>query len=139
MDQEVDLLESLTIAQGLELVKVEIEYEGQRTEIADPHHFIPEYPGPCMLIFSVKKGDAISEVKAEDLTIKPMDYYEVVIVEADMIEKLYPWYNNLQQSTQDFIYPHLLSSYAACNWSQLDNRVHIIMGETPAVDEVENI
>jgi hypothetical protein len=56
-----------------------------------------------------------------------------------MINEKYPWYNNLQQSTKDFIYPHLLSSYAACNWSQLDNRIHIIMGEIPAADDVENI
>lgn len=140
VDVEVNLLGGLTFAQGVELTKTEIEFEGQRTEIADPQHFTPEYPGSCTLFFSVKKNGTIGEVKAENLTIKPLENYtEVIIVTADMIAKFYPWYNNLQQSTKDFIYPHLLSSYAACNWSKLDNRVHIIMGETPAADDVENV
>lgn len=140
VDQEANLIENLTFAQGVELTKTEIEFDGQRTEIADPQHFIPEYPGSCTLFFSVKKNGTIGEVKAENLTIKPLeDYVEVVIVTADMIAKFYPWYNNLQQSNKDFIYPHLLSSYAACNWSKIDNRVHIIMGETPAADDVENV
>lgn len=140
VDQEANLIENLTFVKGVELTKTEIEFEGQRTEIADPQHFTPEYPGSCTLFFSVKKNGTIGEVKAENLTIKPLENYtEVIIVEADMIAKFYPWYNNLQQSTKDFIYPHLLSSYAACNWSKLDNRVHIIMGETPDTDDVENI
>lgn len=140
VDQEANLIENLTFAKSVELTKTEIEFDGQRTEIADPQHFTPEYPGSCTLFFSVKKNGTIGEVKAENLTIKPLENYtEVIIVEADMIEELYPWYNNLQQSTQDFIYPHLLSSYAACNWSKLDNRVHIVMGECPEADDVENI
>ena len=140
VDVEVNLLGGLTFAQGVELTKTEIEFDGQRTEIADPQHFTPEYPGTCSLFFSVKKNGTIGEVKAENLTIKPLENYtEVIIVTADMINEKYPWFNNLQQSTKDFIYPHLLSSYAACNWSRQDNRVHIIMGECPEADDVENI
>ena len=140
VDVEVNLLGGLTFAQGVELTKTEIEFDGQRTEIADPQHFTPEYPGPCTLFFSVKKNETTSEVKAENLTIKPLENYtEVVIVTADMIAKFYPWYNDLQYSTAVFIFPHLLSSYAACNWSKLDNRVHIIHGECPDTDDAENI
>jgi len=140
VDQEANLIENLTFAKNVELTKTEIEFEGQRTEIADPQHFTPEYPGSCTLFFSVKKNGTIGEVKAENLTIKPLENYtEVIIVTADMINEKYPWFNNLQQSTKDFIYPHLLSSYAACNWSRQDNRVHIIMGECPEADDVENI
>lgn len=140
VDVEANLIEDLTFAKGVELTKTEIEFEGQRTEIADPTHFTPEYPGACSLFFSIKKNETTSEVKAENLTIKPLeDYVEVVIVTADMIAKFYPWYDNLQQSTKDFIYPHLLSSYAACNWSKLDDRVHIIMGEAADTDDMENI
>lgn len=139
VDKEIDLMESLTIAQGFELTKVEFVFEGQRTEIADPHHFTPEYPGSCTFIFTIKKDGTASEVTTEELTIKPMQYTEMAIVMADMIEELYPWYNNLQQSTKDFIYPHLQASYAACNWSKLDNRVHIIQGETTNASDVENI
>ena len=132
VDKEVNLLSMLTFATGVELNKTEIDFEGQRTEIADPKHFAPEYPGTCSLIFTIKKDGTTSEVKAENLTIKPLEgYAEVIIVTAEMIEELYPWYKNLQQSTKDFIYPHLLASYAACNWSKLENRAHIIQGEVP--------
>lgn len=141
VDQEFDLLSGITFNNGATLEKAEMVVDGETLEIADPHHFTPEFPCYCNIVLTVKDKDGKSTpYQVKYLKIKPLeDYYEVVIVEADMIEELYPWYNNLQQSTQDFIYPHLLSSYAACNWSQLDNRVHIIMGETPAADDVENI
>lgn len=132
VDKEVNLLSMLTFATGVELTKTEILFEDQRTEIADPKRFTPEFPGTCSLIFTIKKDGTTSEVKAENLTIKPLEgYAEVIIVTAEMIEELYPWYKNLQQSTKDFIYPHLLASYAACNWSKLENRAHIIQGEVP--------
>ena len=128
VDQTSDLLSGITFNNGASLEKAELVLDGVTSEIADPHHFTPEYPGTCTIILTVKDKDGKSTpYQVENLTIKPFeDYTEVIIVEADMIEQLYPWYNNLQQSTKDFIYPHLLSSYAACNWSQLDNRVHII-------------
>ena len=128
VDQPKDLLASLTFAPGVELQKVEIEQDGQRTEINNPHSYTPEYPGECSFIFTVKVKDGnTTEVRADNVTIKPLDYQEVVIKNADMISEKYPWYNNIQQTTKDFIYPHLIASYAACNWSKQDNRVHIIM------------
>ena len=140
VDQEVNLLSWITMGNWAQLVKTEIEIDGQKVEISDPTHYTPEYPSTCSIILTVKdKNWEDKEYRVDDLTIKPLDYTEATIDEANMINEKYPWYNNLQQSTQDFIYPHLLSSYAACNWSQLDNRVHIIMGETPAADDVENI
>lgn len=72
VDQEIDLLQELTLARGFELVKTEMEYEGQRTEIADPRHFTPQYPGPCSLFFTVNRNGTENEVKAENLTIKPL-------------------------------------------------------------------
>ena len=140
VDQEADILSGITLNNGAELTKTEIEVDGQRSEVADPHHFTPEYPGTCTIILSVKGSDGTtSEYKAENLIIKPLDYADGTLEAVDIIEKTYPWYNNLQQSTKDFIYPHILASYAACNWSKLDNRVHIIMGEHPAADDVEDI
>ena len=127
VDKEVDLLEGLIIAKGFELTKTEMEFDGQRTEIADASHFTPQYPGQCNLIFTVKRNDVEGDVKAENITIKPLDYAEAKLETANMIAEKYPWYKNLQQSTRDFIYPHLQASYAACNWSKQDNRVHIIM------------
>lgn len=128
VDEEVDLLSGVTLAEGAMLVKTEAEMDGQRSEIADPRHFIPEYPGTCAIIFTVsgKNGDT-AETRVDNLTIKPLDYNEANINDANMINEKYPRYKNLKQETKDFIYPHLIASYAACNWSKLDNRVHIIM------------
>lgn len=140
VDEEIDLLAAITLANGADIVKVEIEMDGERTVISDPSHFIPQYPGTCSLIFTVKGKDGrTTECKAENLTIKPLEYKEISISTANMIQEKYSWYNNLQWSTKNFIYPHLLASYAACNWSRQDNRVHIIMGETADTDDIENI
>ncbi len=79
VDHEINLLQSLKIAKGTELLKAEIELEGQRTEIADVMHFTPEYPGQCSLFFTVKRNGAENEVKAENLTIKPLDNKSVEI------------------------------------------------------------
>lgn len=127
VDQETDLLQGLTLAKGFELVKTEMEFEGQRTEIADATHFTPQYPGPCTFLFTVNRNGNEGEVKAGNLTIKPLEYQEINLNTANMIQEKYPWYNKLRQATKDFIYPHLVASYAACNWSKQDNRVHVIM------------
>lgn len=79
VDQEVNLLSMLTFATGVELTKTEFLFEGQRTEIADPRCFTPEYPGTCSLIFTIKKDGTTSEVKAENLSIKPLEYKAVAM------------------------------------------------------------
>lgn len=79
VDKEVNLLSMLTFATGVELTKTEILFEGQRTEIADPKHFAPEYPGTCSLIFTIKKDGTTSEVKAENLTIKALEYKAIAL------------------------------------------------------------
>lgn len=140
VDSEVDLLSGITIAKGAELAKTEMVKDGQRTEISDPHHFTPEYPGQCSIVFTVRGLDGnTAEVTADNLTIKSLEYKEVSIDNANMIQEKYPRYNNLQQTTKDFIYPHLIASYAACNRSKQDDRVHIIMWETTDASDVENI
>ena len=128
VDQETDLLAGLTVAEGLTLTKVEIEQDGIRTEIPAPYRYTPEFPGTITLFLSLTKpsGEAV-EVSVEALTIKPLEYIVVVLETTDIIQEKYPRYNNLQQSTKDFIYPHLLAAYAACNHSKQSNRVHIIM------------
>ena len=80
VDEETDLLADINFAEGATLVKTQIEMDGQLTEIADPQHFTPEYPGECTLIFTVngKNGD-VAEVKVEKLTIKPLEYVAMEI------------------------------------------------------------
>ena len=75
VDEEIDLLAGITFAEGATLVKTEIDKDGQRTEITDAQHFTPEYPGTCSIIFTVKgKNGDMAEIKADNLTIKPLDY-----------------------------------------------------------------
>ena len=45
VDQEVNLLQGLTIAEGLKLSKVEIEADGGRSVLPNPNAYTPEYPG----------------------------------------------------------------------------------------------
>ena len=49
----IDLLAHITFVNGATLVKTEIEQDSQRTEIYDPHNYIPEFPGMCSFIFTV--------------------------------------------------------------------------------------
>ena len=140
VDKEVNLLQGLTIAEGLSLVKVEIEQDGTRSVIPDATKYIPEVPGSINIILTLGRSDGTTiEVRVDGLTVKGLDYTAPKMKTADIIQERYPWYNNLQQSTRDFIYPHLLASYAACNHSKQDNRVHIIMGENTDASDVENI
>lgn len=140
VDTETDLLNGVTLANDATVVKVEIVQDGNSTVIADPSHFTPEYPGTCTLIFTVQGRDgSTTEEQIENVTIKPLNYTAPSIPTASMIATTYPWYNNLQQSTRNFIYPHLLASYAACNHSKLENRVHVIMGESYDHESPDNI
>ena len=112
----------------MELIKTDIETGGNRSTIADPAHYTPSFPGPCNIIFTVKcKNGSSVECRVDNLIINALDYSEPTINTANMISSHYSWYNNLQSSTRQFIYPHLLASYAACNWSKQNNRVHVIM------------
>lgn len=75
IDEEVNLLSGITLANDATLLKTEIEIDGLRTEIADPQHFTPDTPGTCTIIFTVvgKNGDT-AEVRVENITIKPLEY-----------------------------------------------------------------
>ena len=71
VDQETDLLAGLTVAEGLTLDKVEIEADGNRSPVADPVRYTPEYPGKCSIIFTIKdKNGKESEIKVDNLEIK---------------------------------------------------------------------
>ena len=138
--KETDLLDGLTFVNGATLIKTEIEMDGTRSTIDDATRFTPELPGQCDIIFTVQGQDGTTtQVVAENLTIKPMEYHEPTIATADMINTLFPWYkkDRTNEEIRQFIYPHLLISYAACNHSELPNRVHIIVAETTdSVDEI---
>ena len=43
VDQEVNLLDLITLANGVELIKTQVEMDGKRSDI-DPSHYTPSYP-----------------------------------------------------------------------------------------------
>lgn len=75
VDKEVNLLQGITIANGVTLTKVEIETGGTTSEIPDASHYSPEYPGAARIILTLtaKDGKKIV-VKSDNLTIKGKDY-----------------------------------------------------------------
>ena len=89
VDEEVDLLSGITFVNNATLVMVEIEVEGQRTEIANPQHFVPEYPATCAIIFTVtgKNGNQ-TEIKVDNLTINPLDYKAIEVTNIKPVDIL---------------------------------------------------
>ncbi len=80
VDKEVNLLQGLSIAEGLSLVKVEIEQDGVRSEIPNPKAYIPELPGTVSIILTLAKTDGSTiEVRVDNLTIKGIEYQSVSI------------------------------------------------------------
>ena len=83
VDQEVNLLDGLSFAEGLTLQKVEMSQGDVHIEIENPKAFKPEYPGSVNIIFTLTRSDDSSiEVGVNGLTIRPLDYTKVSI--ADM-------------------------------------------------------
>ena len=49
------------------------------------------------------------------------------------------WYYHFPEKNQQFIYPHLLTSYVASEWYKANNLEYIVMGEVPEETPCENI
>ena len=80
VDQEVNLLNWVTLINWAELVKTEIEIDGEKSEISDPNHYIPAYPWICNIILTVKdKNGKVTEYKVDNLTIKALEYKDMEI------------------------------------------------------------
>ena len=128
VDQEVNLLEGITFAEGLTLAKVEAEQDGIRTVIANPNVFVPEYPGSVDIILTLSKPDGNTlTVNTGNLTVKPLEYSVIVLKTADVINSQYAWFNNIQsQSKKAFVYPHLLTSYITGERYRLENLEYIV-------------
>ena len=136
----VDLLEWMEKPSELEIVKIEIEVGGERFEVnaKDYHNYVPNKSWECTIYIAEKWPFGNIYNDKVETSIRAPEYEAPIINLANVMEK-YPRFNNLQQSTRDFIYPHILASYLACNWAKQDNRVHIIMWEAPDAPGVENI
>ena len=128
VDQEANLLDGLTFAEGLTLQKVEIEADGIRTEVSAPEAYTPDYPGSVNLILTIVKPDGSTlEVTSDRLTVAPLDYQAPALAVVDIITEKYSWYNNLNDATRDFIKPRILLSYYVLNRYTKGDRLHIIL------------
>ncbi|MBQ6761479.1 MAG: hypothetical protein IJP49_01885 [Bacteroidales bacterium] len=89
VDQEVNLLEGLTITEGLILKKVEVEENGTRDVVTEPKTYTPEYPGTINIILTLSKRDGSTmEVKAENLVINPLGYDKLAVIDLKPVDIL---------------------------------------------------
>ena len=89
VDAEADLLNGISFAEGIELVKVEVEKDGQRYEITEPYLYTPDYAWTCTVIFTVKgKVGNTAEVKSGNLSIKALEYKALSITNISPVDIL---------------------------------------------------
>ena len=138
VDQEVNLLEGITFAEGLTLLKVEIETGGVRTEVSAPEAYTPEYPGNVNLILTIVKPDGSSLVERVDgLVVNPLSYQAPQLEEVSIFESSFPWYKNLNQPAKNYVRPLLEVAYYTSNRCRDPNTESIMLAETDS--ETENI
>ena len=125
VDQEVNLLEGVTFAEGLTLQKAEVEADGVRTEVSAPEAYTPDYPGSVNLILTIVKPDGnILVERADGLIVNPLDYQAPQLEEVNIFETSFSWYKKLNQETQNYVKPLLEIAYYAsnrCRDSHTDN------------------
>jgi len=81
VDKETNLIQGVTLADGVSLEKVEIEISGVRTAIEDPSCFTPEYPATCRFILTAKILEREEEFSSPELTIAPLSSETVALTD----------------------------------------------------------
>ena len=150
VDQEADLMNGLTIADGLTLQKVEVVQDGARTQVDNPNAYIPEYPGSIDIILTLTRPDgSMIEVEGNDLTVKGLDYHAVSLIDIkpvdvfpqiDQIEagdpNIYSYVEDLRVA-EAYVMREMMTEYGVGNYSpeeyqQLLSRVTLgLIGEIP--------
>ena len=96
VDQEVNLLEGLTVAEGLTLRKVEVEDNGIRTEIVNPDAYTPLSAGTINIIITLTRADGSTiEVRVDGLTVKGIDY-QVITIRDIVPEEIFPQISQIE-------------------------------------------
>ena len=143
VDKEVNLLQGLTIAEGLSLVKVEIEQDGTRSVIPDATKYIPEVPGAINIILTLSRTDGSTiEVKVDNLTIQGIQYQSVSIIDIKPVDvfpqiaqieagdpNIYSYVEDLRVA-EAYVMREMMGKYGAGNYSpeeyqQLLSRINI--------------
>ena len=130
VDQEADLMNGLTIAEGLTLQKVEVVQDNSRTQIENPKAYTPEYPGSIDIILTLARLDGSTiEVKGNDLTVKGLDYHAVSLIDIkpvdvfpqiDQIEggdpNIYSYVEDLRVA-EAYVMREMMTEYGVGNYS----------------------
>lgn len=155
IDQEVNLLDGITLADGLTLQKVEIEQDGTRSVIPDATKYTPEVPGSINIILTLSRIDGSTiEVKVDNLTVKGVQYQSVSITDIKPVDvfpqiaqieagdpNIYSYVEDLRVA-EAYVMREMMSKYGVGNYSpeqyqQLLSRVIIgLLEEKP--DDYEN-
>ena len=150
VDQEVNILDGITFAEGLTLVKVEVEENGVQTEIANPNAYIPQVSGQVNIIFTLARTDGSTiEVKVDNLTVKGIQYQSVSIINIKPVDvfpqiaqieagdpNIYSYVEDLRVA-EAYVMREMMSKYGGGNYSpeeyqQLLSRVIIgLLEEKP--------
>jgi len=89
VDTPVNLLEGLTIAEGLTLQKVEIEQDGARSEIPDPKAYSPASAGTINIVLTLARTEGSTfEVRVDNLTVKGIQYQSMDITNIQTVDIL---------------------------------------------------
>ena len=89
VDQEADLMNGLTIAEGLTLQRVEAVMDNVRTEIPDPQVFVPEFPGTVSIILTLARPDGGTiEIKVDNLTVNALAYNKLTVTDIKPVDIL---------------------------------------------------
>ena len=89
VDEAANLMNGLTITEGLTLQKVEVVQEDVRTEIKDPTAYTPDYPGIIELVFTFTRSDGSAiEARVDKLNIKGLEYGEIQVTDLKPVEIL---------------------------------------------------
>ncbi len=159
IDQEVNLLEGLTFAEGLTLQKVEMVQGNDHIQIENPRAFTPEYSGSIDIIFTLTRSDGSSiEVGVNNLTVKALNYTKVSIADMNPYDILplygigriedgdynvYNYIDNLRIAEAMRI-REMMGKYGTGNYNpeqymQLMARLHYVMNqEVPDSDKYDN-
>ena len=106
VDQTVNLLEGLTITEGLTLDKVEVEQDGVKGVIPDAKTYTPEYPGTVHIIITLARPDGSTiEFNTDNLVIKPLAYKKLAVTDLKPVDIL-PIIGQIERGDKN-VYDHI--------------------------------
>lgn len=148
IDKEINLLEWVKFSDWVTLEKLEVVVDGNKRYPVDyvPQdawtylaNYTPERPWKYDIILTLNSNWSNKEIPVNiNNAVEPLKYNTPSLTPANVFEK-YSWYNNLPEKKQEFIRDHVLISYYASEWCNMDNLEYIIFWEDTQDIECENV